>query len=145
MERWYALHTKPHKEYQVSSFLESKGYEIYLPTIQVRKNGRERAAPFFSCYLFIRMDASLNLCHVRWTPGLRKVVTLGGRPVAVPEDAIRLIKERLSQIRESGYPTCLFKPGDRAVPKVGPSRVSLPSWCCSRACAVVYWPYWPAC
>ena len=122
MERWYALYTKPRKEYHVNSFLESKGYETYLPTIRVRKNGKEKTTPFFSCYLFIRMDASLDFSHVRWTPGLRAIVSFGGQPAAVAEDAICLMKERLAQMQESGYPTHLFKPGDCVVIKSGPLR-----------------------
>ena len=54
MKCWYALYTKPHKEHHVSSFLESRGFETYLPTIQVRKNRRRKTKLFFSCYLFIR-------------------------------------------------------------------------------------------
>ena len=122
MEHWYTLYTKPHKEEQVSSFLESKGYETYLPTISLKKNSREKTVPFFSCYLFVRMNTFLDFSHIRWTPGLRAIVSFGGQPAAVPKDAIHLMKERLAQMQESGYPTHLFQPGDRVVVKSGPLR-----------------------
>jgi hypothetical protein len=55
MEHWYALYTKPHKEHHVSSFLESRGFETYLPAIQVRREGQKSTKTFFSCYLFVRL------------------------------------------------------------------------------------------
>jgi len=122
MEHWYALYTKPHKEYQVSSFLESKGYETYLPTMRVRKNGKEKSVPFFSCYLFIHMDASLDFSQVGWTPGLRAIVSFGGQRAVVPDNAIHLMRQRLAQLQGSVYPTDLFRPGDRVVAKSGPLR-----------------------
>ena len=83
MKHWYALYTKPHKEHQVSSILESQGFKTYLPTIQVRKNSRRKTRPFFSCYLFIRMDPVDALPEVRWTPGLRRIVSFGQQPAIV--------------------------------------------------------------
>jgi len=122
MEHWYTLYTKPHKEQQVSNFLESKGYKTYLPTISVRKNGREKTVPFFSCYLFVRMNTSLDFSPIGWTPGLRVIVSFGGHPAAVPEDAISMMRERLSQMQESGYPRHLFRLGERVVVRSGPLR-----------------------
>jgi transcriptional antiterminator RfaH len=122
MERWYALYTKQYKEHQVSNFLESKGFETYLPTIKVRKNGSYRVVPFFSCYLFVRVDPSDGLSSLRWTPGLRKVVCFGDQPADVPDDIISRIKQRLAQMQESGYSTHLFQPGDRIVMTSGPLR-----------------------
>ncbi len=50
MEQWYAVYTESHKEHHVSSFLHSSGFETYLPTVQVSKNGKRKTNPFFSCY-----------------------------------------------------------------------------------------------
>ena len=122
MENWYALYTKPRKEQQVSELVGSKGYETYLPTIRVRKNGKERRVPFFSCYLFIRMDAALDSWDVRWTPGLRAIVSFGGQPAAVSGGAIEVMKERLARMEESGYGRDLFRRGERVVMKSGPLR-----------------------
>ena len=122
MEHWYALYTKPHKEHHVSSFLESKGFETYLPTIQVRKNGKRKTEPFFSCYLFVCMDLADALPGVRWTPGLRRVVSFGGEPAAVPDDAISLIRRRVAEMGELDYSGCRFKSGERVVIKDGPLK-----------------------
>jgi len=122
MEHWHTLYTKPHKEHQVSSFLESKGCETYLPLIQVRKRGREKSVPFFSCYLFVRVDPSNGLSSLRWTPGLRRIVSFGDQPALVDEHVISFIKQRLADMQESGCTAYRFKPGDRVTITSGPLR-----------------------
>ncbi|HID86234.1 MAG TPA: hypothetical protein EYP55_02520 [Anaerolineae bacterium] len=121
MKRWYALYTKPRKERQVSDILASKGIETYLPLVRVRKRGRrgEVEQPFFPCYLFARVDLALQgLSSVRWTPGLRKVVSFGGEPAAIPDAMVALIRKRLA---ERDYPQYeAFKPGERVRIKAGP-------------------------
>ncbi len=123
MEHWYAFYTKPSKEHHVSSLLENKGFETYLPTIQVRQNGKRKTVPFFSCYLFVRMDAAEALPAVRWTPGLRRIVSFGQQPAAVADEVIDTIRRHLKQMEEAGYPVeQRFKPGDRVRIKSGPLR-----------------------
>ena len=121
MEYWYALYTKPHKENHVSSFLKSRGLETYLPTIQVRKNGKKKTEPFFSCYLFVRL-APDTATWVRWTPGLRRIVSFGGEPMAVPDDALSLIRRRVAKMGELDYSACRFKSGEQVVIKGGPLK-----------------------
>ena len=122
MEHWYALYTKPHKEHHVSSLLESRGLETYLPTVQVRRrNGKSKTEPFFSCYLFVRLDPDV-VSAVRWTPGLRRIVGFSGEPAAVPDDAISLIRRRVAKMGELGYAACRFQPGDQVVIKNGPLK-----------------------
>ena len=121
MEHWYALYTKPHKERPVSSFLESRGFETYLPTIQVRKNGKRKTGPFFSCYLFVRLAPDVA-SSVRWTPGLRRIVSFGGEPAAVPDDAISLIRRCVAEMGELDYSGCRFKSGEQVVIKDGPLK-----------------------
>ena len=120
MEHWYALYTKPHKEHHVSSILESKGLKTYLPTIQVRKNGKRKTEPFFSCYLFVRLGP-YAASSVRWTPGLRRIVGFGGEPAAVPDDAISLIQRRVAEMGELDY-LSRFESGDRVAIKAGPLK-----------------------
>lgn len=121
MEHWYALYTKPHKEHHVSSFLENRGLQTYLPTIRVKKNGKSKTEPFFPCYLFVRMDSDVA-SSVRWTPGLRRVVSFGGKPAAVPDDAISLIQRRVADMGELDYSRCRFESGDQVIIKNGPLK-----------------------
>ncbi len=122
MKHWYALYTKPHKEQQVCGFLESKDFETYLPTVKMRKNGKGKVMPFFSCYLFVRVDPSNGLFSLRWTPGLRRVVSFGDQPAIVNDNVVSFLRQRLAEIEESGYEAYRFKPGDRVVMTCGPLR-----------------------
>ena len=122
MEHWYALYTKPRKEHHVSRFLESRGCETYLPTIQVRKNGQRKTEPFFSCYLFVRLDSAAALLSVQWTPGLRRIVSFGGEPAVVPDHGISLIRRQVAEMGELDYSGCRFQSGDRVVIKGGPLK-----------------------
>jgi len=121
MENWYALYTKPHKEHHVRSLLENRGFETYLPIIQVRVNGKKKTVPFFSCYLFVRL-ASDATSSVRWTPGLRRILSFGEAPAAVPDDAISLIQRRVAKMGDLGYAVCRFKSGEQVVIRGGPLK-----------------------
>jgi transcriptional antiterminator RfaH len=122
MEHWYALYTKPHKEHHVSSVLESKRLETYLPTIQVRKKGGRKTEPFFSCYLFVRFDPTDALPGIYWTPGLRRIVGFGDQLATVPDEVISSIQKRLAEMGELSYPVHRFRQGDRVAITSGPFR-----------------------
>lgn len=120
MNAWYALHTKPNAEAQVARVLMARGFEIFLPLLPARKDDRIR--PLFPTYLFVRCDLSVvSVEALRWTPGLRRIVSFGDRPAVVPEAAIQLIREGLRAIEEAGgLPKHPFKPGDTVVIDSGP-------------------------
>jgi len=122
MENWYALYTKPHKEHHVSSFLESRGLETYLPTVWVRKDGRRKTEPFFSCYLFARFDPADCFPQIRWTPGLRRVLSFGSQLAPVADELISSIRKRLADMGELSHKVSRFKAGDRVAIKAGPFR-----------------------
>lgn len=122
MKNWYALYTKPHKEEQVCSLLESKGLEAYLPTVKIRKNGHCKVTPFFSCYLFVRVGPSNDLSSMRWTPGLRRVVSFGDQPALVDDDVISFLRQRLAEMEEMGYRASQFKSGERVLITSGPLK-----------------------
>ncbi|MDX1521220.1 MAG: transcription termination/antitermination NusG family protein, partial [Anaerolineae bacterium] len=89
MEQWYALHTKPNSERLVATLMTEAGIEVYLPELETRGVTGFKPKPFFPCYLFIKSDFSVvGLSTVRWTPGLRTIVSFDDRPISVPEDVI---------------------------------------------------------
>lgn len=120
MEAWYTLYTKPNAEARVARALSARGFEIFLPLLPPRRNGRSQ--PLFPAYLFVHCDLSLaSVEALRWTPGLRRIVSFGDRPAVVPEAAIQLIREGLRAIEEAGgLPKHPFKPGDTVVIDSGP-------------------------
>jgi len=112
---WYALYTKPHKEYLVQEVLSNNGIEIYLPQIPVvmQRRDRRRMKPFLPQYLFAYFDPNVqrftDLC---WTPGLRHIVSAGGRPVVVPNEVVIYLRRRLENVQETDVPDSPFKKGE---------------------------------
>ena len=101
---WFALYTKPHKEHLVSDLLSAREVEVYLPEIAVKTRRRDRRAkrPFFPHYLFARFDPQDGMiAKLRWTPGLRCIVSMGGRPVPVPDEVVQEIRHRLATIAQA--------------------------------------------
>lgn len=122
MASWYALFTKPRRERQVDVILSEKGIETYLPIVQTRRRGKIVERPFFPRYMFIRCDFDeIGLSEVKWTPGLTRIVSLGGGPTEVPERLIERLQERLEELNSSGTYTP-FKKGDKVRIKSGPFR-----------------------
>jgi transcriptional antiterminator RfaH len=113
-EHWFALYTKPHKEYMVSDFLSARKVEVYLPEIAVKTRRRDRRAkrPFFPHYLFARLDPEGGMiAKLRWTPGLRSIVSMGGRPVPVSNQIVQEIRRRLATMAQV-EPEDRFRRGD---------------------------------
>jgi transcriptional antiterminator RfaH len=120
MEAWYVINTKPHAELQVNQALSVRGFETYLPMLPPRRDGRPQ--PLFPAYLFLRCEMeTVGVDSLQWVPGLRRIVTFGGRQATVPDDAVTLIRSQLDQIEaQGGLPKHMFKPGDEVVIDGGP-------------------------
>jgi transcriptional antiterminator RfaH len=123
MEHWYALYTKPHKEFQVNDQLQAQGIETYLPTVlrKVRRRDRPDLKVYFPCYLFARLDFDdVRRSSIAWMPGIRRIVSSGDQPLAVAEEVVKLIRRRLKDVEEVSYGH--FRQGDRVRITSGPLR-----------------------
>jgi len=96
--QWYALWSHSHCEQLVRDQLASKGFEMFLPTIDVwsqRAGVRRRIPmPMFSGYLFLRhaMDKA-GYIEIRKTRGLAGILgERWDRLAAVPGDEIEAIR-----------------------------------------------------
>lgn len=120
MKAWYALYTKPNAEAQVARALMTRGFEAFLPLLPARADGRP--APLFPTYLFVNCDlADIDMDLLQWIPGLRRILTLGGKPAVVPDGAIQVIETGLREIEAAGgLLQHRFKPGDTVVIEEGP-------------------------
>jgi transcriptional antiterminator RfaH len=120
MEAWYALYTKPNSELRVARALTIQGFTTFLPLLPGRPG--ERAVPLFPTYMFVQCDlAVVGISALEWTPGLCRVLSFGGKPASVPDQAIELIRAELSRIEEQGgLPGHPFKPGDEVIVDDGP-------------------------
>lgn len=95
---WYAIRTKSNCEKLVGNALESKGYEAFVPTYQVRRRWTDRVVdavvPLFPGYLFCRFDAKQRVPIVS-TPGVVSVVGFAHEPAPVGEVEIEAVKALL--------------------------------------------------
>jgi transcriptional antiterminator RfaH len=123
MECWYALYTKPKKEWHVNGQLQAQGIETYLPTVQrkARRRDRPRRKVYFPCYLFARLDFGIvPRSSIAWMPGMRRIVSFGDRPAPVADELVDLIRRRLEGVEEIAYGS--LQHGDRVRIASGPLR-----------------------
>jgi transcription antitermination factor NusG len=118
MQAWYAVQTKPHKEFMVRDALANlRDVHVYLPVLHVDPiNPRaRRIRAFFPSYLFFHTDlSSVGLSTIRWNPGVARVLGCGDRPTSISAPVIEQIRKRVEQIQEKGaFVLDDFQHGDR--------------------------------
>jgi len=120
---WYALQVRPRYEHLVSSVLQNKGYDPFLPTCRVTHQWSDRTVevsqPIFPGYVFCRLDLSSRLLPVLTTPGVLRLVGFGRTPTPVEDheiDSVRIIVE--SGLPSSPWPMPGI--GQRVVIESGP-------------------------
>jgi transcription antitermination factor NusG len=83
---WFALHVRTRYETRVASFLEGKGYQLFLPVHTCRKRWSDRIknveTPLFPGYLFCRLDPQDRLPILK-TPGVIQIAGYNRVPVPV--------------------------------------------------------------
>lgn len=102
---WFAVQTKLRSEQRVLAYLRHPEIATFLPRLRVRhRHGSRRweaLEPLFPCYLFARFRPEPDtLGKVRWTPGVRRLLGDGERPIPVPDDVVHYLMERTG---ERGY------------------------------------------
>ena len=125
MNLWYVIQTKPKGEKEATSYLSTKGVEIFNPLMEkfALKNGRmsKEFNSLFPGYIFGKFDLDQNYPLVRWGKGVKKVLGLGGYPTSISEEVVEIIKERTDTqgvVRVKQH----FKPNDVIRIKTGPLR-----------------------
>jgi transcription antitermination factor NusG len=95
-ERWYVVHTLPHREQSVQHHLDAQGFRTFLPryrkTLRHARSLRTVFAPLFSGYLFI----VLHLRRDRWrsvngTYGVATLVMQRENPLPVLRGAVEAL------------------------------------------------------
>jgi transcriptional antiterminator RfaH len=122
--RWYALHSKPHKEDILWQQLLTHGFETFYPRLRVQPvNPRSRTLrPYFPGYLFVRADLEqVGISIFRWMPGAVGLVHFGGVLPHVPDLLITALQLRLDDIEAAGGELFYrLQPGDRVCIQDGP-------------------------
>jgi len=93
---WYVVQSKPREELRAEYFLKEKGFQVYLPLMEVAitRGFRDvmKQKPLFPSYLFCRFDAASSLAHVRWTKGVLKILPESIAPTPVDDGLIVTIR-----------------------------------------------------
>lgn len=127
--RWYAIRTKPRKEFFAKANFENQDITVFLPvTKRITRHARkvkEVLSPLFPGYLFLHLDPEVhNWVSISSTRGAIGPVRFGDYYPPVPDWFIQGLKERMD---ESGViPVGMkeaygFAPGDR-VKVTGPNQ-----------------------
>jgi transcriptional antiterminator RfaH len=95
---WYAIYTKTKREDMVTRSLHQAGIEVYNPKLKARKYLRRQyrnvIEPLFPSYIFARFDPASSLWMIRYTRGVKKVVSSNNTPWPVTREMIDLIRSR---------------------------------------------------
>jgi transcriptional antiterminator RfaH len=125
MNLWYVIQTKPKKEEEATSYLSTKGVEIFSPLIEAFNARNAKVAkelkPLFPGYIFGKFDLEQNYPLVRWGKGVKCVLGFGGYPVSISEEVVEIIKEKADArgvVRLKGD----YKPNDVVRIKTGPLK-----------------------
>jgi transcriptional antiterminator RfaH len=122
---WFVIQTKPKKEGEATTYLSTKGLEIFSPLMEnfMIRNGNinKELKPLFPGYIFGKFILEADYSLVRWGRGVKKVLSLGGYPTPVSEEVVEIIKRRADS---SGIVRInhQFRPNDMVRIKSGPLR-----------------------
>jgi len=110
---WAVAHTHSGAEQWAEAGLNRAGYETYLP-VYVALTGVQRrvtSRPLFPRYLFFALPPGRGWVAARYTPGVHKLCTTGGRPNRVPEGAVEALQATEAARRQLPAPFDVWRPG----------------------------------
>lgn len=98
MKKWFALYTKPRREFKAFEQLKEISVTAYLPTITTTKQWHDRkkkiTEPLFKSYIFIHAnDSERNNAITR--DAIIKVIFFNGKPAVIPEFEMERLKKLL--------------------------------------------------
>lgn len=121
---WYALRSKPHKEFLLHEQLLAREIECFFPRIQVTPvNPRSRKEQaYFPGYLFVKTNLDeIGTNTFKWMPYAQHLVSFDGVPSIVPIAIIEQLRHLLTQINAlAGQKAEKFTPGEQVVVAEGP-------------------------
>lgn len=95
---WYAVQCKPRQEQRAEENLLRQGYECYSPKYIRQRFLRGQKTlveeSLFPGYLFVNVSQDANWVTLRYTRGVTRIVSSGGRPLVVRDEVIAQLKRR---------------------------------------------------
>ena len=95
--KWYVVECKPREEERAYYYLEEKGFQAYLPRMEVVSvrsfKNTTAEKPLFPGYLFCRFEKKDEiLAQVRWTRGVKKLLPESVCPMPVDNEVVEAIQ-----------------------------------------------------
>lgn len=95
-KKWYIFYTSPRAEKKANEYLQSAGYESFLPLRKELRTWKNRQRkyieePLFPSYIFVRTQ-NYNLFHIAKLPKICYCLTMNGNPVTIPDQDIEAIR-----------------------------------------------------
>jgi transcriptional antiterminator RfaH len=117
---WYLVQTHPRQEDRAESNLKSFCIETLAPRFKDRRRNLYtgevtlHVKPLFPSYIFAKFIANDLYQKVRYTRGIRRLVSFGDSPTVVDEEIIAIIQSRIG---EDGFARINedLKPGDKLI------------------------------
>jgi transcriptional antiterminator RfaH len=93
---WYVVYSKPHKEQQAQFHLRMKGLEVFFPRLDLVRvaEKRKRIIALFPNYLFVRIHLPTEFHYVIWSPGVKRIVSFGDRPIPLDEKVVDFLRQQ---------------------------------------------------
>jgi transcription antitermination factor NusG len=92
---WYAAYTCAQHEKSVARQLEARSIECFLPLYEKTSLWKDRRVkvqfPLFAGYVFVRLSLEGKL-PVLQVPGVVRLVGFNGRPIPLPDDEMRALR-----------------------------------------------------
>ncbi len=119
---WFAVQIRTSSEAVTNHFLQSNGFESFLPLVKSRRRWSDRIknveTPMFPGYLFCRFDINKRL-PILQAPGVLQIVGSGKTPIPVDEAEITAI-HRLAKTGLPAQPWPFLQIGQVARIEQGP-------------------------
>lgn len=103
--QWYAIKSKPRKEWVLHQQLLIRNIECFFPRAKVKPINPRAAKlhPFFPGYMFVNVDIQESgVSEFQWMPYSMGLVGFGDEPGVIPDDVINALKKQIDQIRANG-------------------------------------------
>ena len=125
-DSWYALYTRSRHEKRVAETLTQRGFDTFLPLVPRVSEWHDRKKtvhwPLFPSYVFVRFPLEMA-ASVLSIPGSVRVISVGGRPAAIPDgeiDNVRLFAACLAETGVVPRPSPPIDCGEEVVVQAGP-------------------------
>lgn len=125
MKRWFVVNTKPKNEERAAENLSKGGIEVIAPKLRCKRYKNNHLVyvveQMFPGYIFAHFHPLYEFHLVKYTRGVRTVLSFGQRLVPLDDEVIDYIRSRLKDgiaIPEGR----VFKEGEKVLIKDGPFK-----------------------